>query len=336
MFMETDSHDSIHRVGVVVPVYRGQWVLEPLLHEIAAYAEPQQTPSGLRFQVMEVVLVHDGAVDDSERVMRALKERHAFVRLLWLSRNYGQHAATLAGMASTTADWVVTMDEDGQHDPADIGAMLDRALAAGAQLVYAQPRNAAPHSRARNAFSLLTKRLVVSVLGAPALREFHSFRLIHGEVARSLAAFCANTVYLDVALSWVVARSAHCPVTLRQEGRAASGYTRAKLLSHFWRLVIASGTRPLRMIAAMGCLSILLAMGISSYALYEKLAQRVPVQGWTSMMIVICLFSGIILLSISVLAEYLGVVVGMAMGRPLYLSVSRPCPQPLTAAAPER
>ena len=68
--------------------------------------------------------------------------------MVWLSRNYGQHAATLAGMSSSGGDWIVTLDEDGQHDPSYVGAMLDVALAEQASVVYARPVNPAPHGGA--------------------------------------------------------------------------------------------------------------------------------------------------------------------------------------------
>ncbi len=316
--------NQIYRVAVVVPVYQGQHVLSSLLGEIARLTEVQKMPSGASFQVVETILVHDGSIDSSDEVMRGLAERHPFVRLIWLSRNYGQHAATLAGMASTTADWVVTLDEDGQHNPADIGRLLSQALKEEVQLVYARPQNPAPHGPLRNLFSRLAKGLFFNLAGDRSIGPFHSFRLIDGEIARSLAAYCANNVYLDVALSWVVARAAHCPVDLRDERGRPSGYTYAKLLSHFWRLLIASGTKPLRLIALLGGISILVGVGISFYAIFEKLHSRIPVQGWTSLIIVLCLFCGVILFSLAVLAEYLGVVVNMAMGKPLYLIVSKP------------
>ena len=119
------------RVSVVVPVYRGELTLEALIAEIVPLAEPTPTPAGTRFAVCEIVLVHDGAVDGSARVIKSLAAKHPMVLPLWLSRNFGQHAATLAGMASTTGDWVVTLDEDGQHNPREIAALLDAAIASG-------------------------------------------------------------------------------------------------------------------------------------------------------------------------------------------------------------
>jgi undecaprenyl-phosphate 4-deoxy-4-formamido-L-arabinose transferase len=91
--------------------------------------------------VAEVVLVHDGAIDDSHVVMESLAARYPFVTLVWLSRNFGQHPATLAGMATTSADWVATLDEDGQQNPADLGSLFDAAFETGAPLVYGQALN---------------------------------------------------------------------------------------------------------------------------------------------------------------------------------------------------
>src|SRR6478736_4760799 len=111
-------------ISVVVPVYQGEHTLEALAEEIRPLTSPQRSPGGERFRVIEVILVHDGARDGSDAVMTSLAERHPFVIPVWLSRNYGQHAATLAGMACSTGEWVATIDEDGQQDPADLGRFL--------------------------------------------------------------------------------------------------------------------------------------------------------------------------------------------------------------------
>jgi len=242
---------------------------------------------------------------------------------VWLSRNFGQHPATLAGMACTVAAWVATLDEDGQQDPRDVGKLLDEALDHRARLVYARPTNEPPHGFVRNRLSALTKWTSVRVLGS-GIGAFNSFRLIEGEVARGVAAYCGANVYLDVALSWVVGSARHCPVALRQERGRASGYTLKRLLRHFWQLVLTSGTRPLRFIALVGGASIVLGFVISAFVVWQRLQHKVPVQGWTSMVIVICLFAGLILVSLGIIAEYLGVAVSMAMGKPAYLIVSRP------------
>ena len=117
-----------HRISVVIPVYQGEQTLAALVKEIALLAVPTLTAEGHEFQVVELLLVNDHGPDRSDEVIRELAAAYDFVRPVWLSRNFGQHPATLAGMASSSGDWIVTMDEDGQHDPAEIGDFLDVAL----------------------------------------------------------------------------------------------------------------------------------------------------------------------------------------------------------------
>lgn len=315
---------AVHRLSVVVPVYQGEKTLDALVEEIRPLTAAGTTPAGRPFQVTELILVHDGAIDNSHQVMEALAARHPFITNLWLSRNYGQHPATIAGMASTSAEWVATLDEDGLQNPADIPKLLDRAIECGVPLVYAKPLTPPPHGWMRNTLSGLTKLATSWLVGSRRLGQFNSFRLIQGEVARSLAAYCGNGVFLDVALSWVVPDCASAPVQLRQERGRPSGYSFLKLVSHFWRLILTSGTRPLRFISLLGCLSILFGLGISGFVLWQKFRHEIPVQGWTSLIVVVSIFSGVILFALGVVAEYLGLALTMAMGKPLYLIVSQP------------
>ena len=318
------TNPPLLRVSIVVPVYAGERSLPALMADIEPLTHPQTTPRGHHFAVSEVLLVHDCGSDRSDQTLEALAARYAFVQPVWLSKNYGQHAATMAGMASATGDWVVTIDEDGQQDPADIGNMLDCALAASLQLVYAEPRNPPPHGWLRNVMSRTAKQISTGLLGNRSLGRFNSFRLVDGEIARTLAAYCGNGVYLDVGLYWITERIGHCPVDLRNEVGRPSGYSYFKLIGHFWSLVLTTGTRPLRFITIMGVFSIVLAFGIATYALYGKLVGQVPVQGWASLLIVVAFFSGSILAALGVIAEYLAVTMGIVMGKPLYVVSTKP------------
>jgi undecaprenyl-phosphate 4-deoxy-4-formamido-L-arabinose transferase len=143
-------------------------------------------------------------------------------------------------------------------------------------------------------------------------------------VGRSLAAYCGNNVFLDVALGWVVARRDYCPVMVRGGEQRPSGYTLAKLAQHFLRLVLTSGTRLLRLIAVLGVVSLIVAGAITVGILFRGLASTNGVQPWTATIIVMCFFGGCILVSLAIIAEYLGAALSMAMGKPLYIVVSRP------------
>jgi len=315
---------SVQRVSLVIPVYRGARTLPTLIKEIAPLTLEQKTVNGNLYIISEVLLIHDCGPDRSDKTIETLTAQYQFIQPVWLSRNYGQHAATLAGMASATGDWVVTIDEDGQQDPANISAMLDCALSASLQLVYARPINAPPHGWLRNFLSHTAKAISTRLLGNKAIGRFNSFRLVDGEIARTLAAFCGNGVYLDVGLFWVTGRVGHCQIRLRNELERPSGYSYFKLFGHFWNLVLTTGTRPLRLITIMGFFSMVLAVAIAVYVLYGKFYGRVPVQGWASILIVVAFFSGSILTALGVIAEYLAVTMGIVMGKPLYVVSSKP------------
>jgi glycosyltransferase involved in cell wall biosynthesis len=318
-----------HRVSIVIPVYQGEHTLKGLVQEIALLTVPTPTPAGHEFLVTEVLLVNDHGPDRSDEVIRELAAAHEFIRPVWLSRNFGQHPATMAGMASSSGDWIVTMDEDGQHDPANVGDFLDVALQEGAQLVYADPVNRPPHNVLRNGSSRLAKWVFSTFLTGKSEATFQSYRMVLGEIGRSVAAYAGSGVYLDVAMGWVAGPPAACPVRLREEGGRASGYSTRALLSHFVHLVLSSGTRALRMVSALGALFAVVGIGYALYLLAVRITSSTTPQGWTSTMVVVLVSTGAILFSLGVIAEYLGVAVNMAMGKPLYLIVGDPKDGPL-------
>jgi glycosyltransferase involved in cell wall biosynthesis len=324
-----------HLVSVVIPIYQAEHQLPSVVADLVPLTQHVVSPGGVPFRVAEVLLVHDCGPDDSARVLREMAAEHSFVRPIWLSRNFGQHAATLAGMSSSGGDWIVTMDEDGQHDPTYIGAMLDVALAEQTSVVYARPTNEAPHGGLRNLSSRGAKRLVTSLSGGTDASAFHSFRLILGEVGRSVGAYAGAGVYLDIALGWVAGGVSTAPVELRAEGEGRrSGYTTRTLLSHFWRMVLTGGTRGLRLVSVLGVAFALIGVVIAAFVIYRQIVHPAPTEGWTSLVVVMLISTGAVLFSLGVIAEYVGVAVNMAMGKPLYLITQDPADGPLGRRRP--
>jgi glycosyltransferase involved in cell wall biosynthesis len=321
-----------HAVSVVIPVYGGEHTLPGLIAEIGRFTDPTVTSDGHEFVVSEALLVFDHGHDDSARVIRELAAEYDFVRAIWMTRNFGQHAATLAGMASSGGDWIVTLDEDGQHDPQYIGAMLDAAMREQTPLVYAKPTNPPSHGFVRNLASRSAKRMLSAVFTGAHSQDFQSYRLILGSVGRGVAAYAGSGVYLDVALSWVAPRPATAPVTLRDEGNRTSGYSLRGLLAHFWRMILTSGTRGLRFVTLLGVLFALLGIAGSIFILIAHYVRSDVPQGWASMIVVILLSSGAILFSLGIVAEYLGVSVNMSLGKPPYMISGDPLDGPLGRA----
>jgi len=292
--------------------------------ELEALTSKQRTPAGREFVIEEVLLVWDRGPGRSDQVLRELAAQYSWVRSLWLSRNFGQHAATLAGMTSSGGDWIVTMDEDGQQDPAFIPQLLDAAYDQGAQLVYGTPTNAPPHSAVRNLASKSVKKLFAGALADGGFAEFNSYRLVLGEIGRSVAAYTGTGVYLDVALSWVVADVATCPVVARREGREASNYTYRRLMGHFGRLIVSSGTRPLFFVSWLGVLFVLMGAAVSIWVLYERITGEIIIAGWASTFVALMLIGGAMLLSLGIIAQYVGAATNMSLGKPLYVVVRDP------------
>ena len=312
------------RLSVVIPVYDGARTLPAVVSELLQFTGENLTPNGRAFTVTEVLLVWDRGSSASAHTIRALADKHTIVQPVWLSRNFGQHAATLAGLTSASGQWIVTLDEDGQQDPQFIGAMLDRAFDTESQLVYAAPTNPAPHGGLRNAASRATKWFFLKVLAEGSFTEFNSYRLIHGEIARTVAAYTVSGVYLDVALSWVVARVSQEPVVSRNEGRPAGSYSFGRLVGHFLRLVVSSGTRPLLFVSTLGIVFVILGGLLTAWITYNAFAGGVPIGGWASSMVAILVVGGATLLSLGIIAQYVGAATNMSLGKPLYVVVSDP------------
>ncbi|MFE5409117.1 glycosyltransferase [Microbacterium sp. NPDC056569] len=318
-----------HTISVVIPVYRGERTLPAVIDELVPYTQGFQTPDGSSARITEVILAYDRGPDRSDLVLRRLAQQHTFIKVVWLSRNFGQHAATLAGIASSGGDWIVTVDEDGQQDPAFISAMLDTAIRDAAEVVYAKPTNKPPHGVVRNAASRAAKRILQSIFGSGNASEFNSFRLILGEIGRSVAAYTGTGVYLDVALTWVANRQVTCDVTLREEGDRPSGYSYTRLLGHFLRMVLSTGTKGLRLVTILGAIFAIAGVLFAVYLIIARIVSGDVPEGWTSQMVVTALGVGAILVSLGIVAEYLGVAVNMAMGKPPYLIVRDPADSPL-------
>jgi glycosyltransferase involved in cell wall biosynthesis len=157
----------VQTLSVGVPVYLAGPALRSTIEELLETAATFDVSPRVKLQLDEVILVVDNPrLSSAERAaVRALGDLDQRVRSMWLTRNFGQHPATAAGIVSTNGDWVVTMDEDGQHDPSQIPRMLLTAAEQTASLVYAKPANPPPHGPVRNAASRAAKAIFRLLVG---------------------------------------------------------------------------------------------------------------------------------------------------------------------------
>lgn len=314
-------------ISTVTPVYRGANYLNKLVAEILKLRDLLEEEN-YPIAMVEAIFVDDGSSDGSSSILAKLESEYPWVRVISLSRNFGQHPATVAGMLHASGDWIVTLDEDLQHPPSAIPALFKRAVESSLDIVYAFPLHRVHKSLFRDGASRLSKRITGLLTGNPSVKYFNSFRLIRGNVARGAASVCGHDIYLDLALGWFSNRVGIYKMQLtddRFQSTQASGYTLKKLLSHWRKLVISSQVRLLRLGAALGLLSMGSSIVYGLWIIFLKLfgAESVNVIGWPSMMVTTLFSGGLIAFLLTLVIEYLGVILLQVQGKPPYFIVDR-------------
>ena len=314
-------------VSTVTPVYSGAQCLKRLVQELGELRE-QWESAGAPVMLAEAIFVDDAAVDDSGVILDELAASYPWVTVLHLSRNFGQHPATIAGILHSSGDWVVTLDEDLQHPPNQIERMLRRAVTEGLDVVYASPQDAVHEAMLRDYTSRAYKRLMASVTGNRNIPLFNSFRLLRGAIARAASSVCGHETYFDVAVSWFTNRVDTVTMKLKDHRTIQghqSGYNLLKLLSHARRLIVSTHAKALRTGAVVGILLLIASTSYGAWVLYTGM--RSPsvfgVQGWASLMVAILFLGGVAVSLIGVLLEYVAVILLHTQGKPAFFVVDR-------------
>ncbi|WP_415279324.1 glycosyltransferase family 2 protein [Brucella sp. BZ] len=314
-------------ISIIVPVYSGEAYLRQLCQRVAS-VRTMLLDDGAPFQVSELIFVEDGARDASGAIIDDLGIEYDWVKPYHLSRNYGQHAATVAGIMKSSGDWVVTMDEDLQHPPEEIEGLLAKAVKLGGDVVYANPEDAVHQSFMRDWTSKTFKSLMVRLSGNRNITVFNSFRLIRGSIAREASQACGHSTYFDMTLSWFTQRVSNVTMLLKDERfieTGKSGYSLKSLFSHARRLLFSTQVKALRIGSAIGGLAVCLAFLFSLVVIVAKLIgpSVIPVTGWASLMITIMFFGGVSIFLTGLVIEYISILIMDTHGKPLYNFVDR-------------
>lgn len=314
-------------MSAVIPVYSGSEYLDKLvleLNTIRAEWEDENAPIALT----EAIFVLDDAIDRSAEVLEKLVSNHAWITVLYLSRNFGQHPATAAGILHTSGDWVATLDEDLQHHPSEIEAMLTKGVTNSIDIVYACPEQAVHESIIRDYGSRFYKKLMCYLSGNDNIQMFNSFRLIRGSIARAASSVCGHDTYFDIALSWFSQRAGTVVMTLK-DGRAIhkgkSGYSIRKLFSHARRMIVSTHTKSLRIAMLLGGAALISSFAYAAWLILVELILNIDsgARGWSSLMVAIIFLGGISIFMIGILLEYIAVILLHTQGKPAFFIVDR-------------
>ena len=265
---------------------------------------------------IELILVDDGSPDQTWAQITEVASDHEWVHGIRLSRNYGQHNALLAGLRAARHDLVLTMDDDLQNPPEAIPLLL-AALTEDVDLVYGTPIEES-HSRRRNLASVAAKRLMSASLGPDVHAQSSAFRAFRRRILNGSANCEDPYLSIDVLLSWATTRIAVVEVDFATRQQGTSGYSFLKLLRHALNMVTGYSTRPLRAVSVIGLTVSAVSLLLMLYTLIRFAIDPSDVEGFAFLAVSISLFSGVQLLSLGVLAEYLSRMHFRTMGRPAY------------------
>ncbi len=319
---------NLTNVSFVVPVYAGDKYIDRLAASVGNVRRAWDSENS-PLRLNELILVDDAAIDRSGEIIDALAAKEPWIVALHLSRNYGQHAATIAGILHSSGDWIVTLDEDLQHPPEKVEELLLHAVSNHYDVVYARPFAGTVHGKKwRDGSSKHVKRLMGWLTGTSTLHLVNSFRLIRGSIARASASVCTHNTYFDIALTWFTQRVSGLDMKLRDDRfvqTGKSGYNFSKLVAHAYRMVFSSQLRFLTFGIWIGAALFFLSLiaGLFILALRILMPDAIGAEGWTSLFVAICMSTGLISVMMGLCLQYLSTLVLKAHGRPTFFTINR-------------
>ena len=266
----------------------------------------------------EVILVDDGSADDTWGTITDLSIRWPRVTGVRLGRNYGQHNALVAGIREASMPVTVTIDDDLQNPPEEIPQLVDALLRENLDVVYGVPEQVEQPFPRRFAGRIIRQSLRrgLSVESAPDVSSFRAFRTNNRDAfPRDLG----SNVSLDALLTWGGSR--YGSVTVRHDPRAVgtSNYTLGKLLRFAIDTTTGYSTAPLQAASILGLVTAFFGLMILVFVVGRRFITGESVPGFPFLAASIAIFSGVQLLTLGVIGEYLARMHFRVMGKPTYV-----------------
>lgn len=297
-------------ISVVLPAYNEAGSLGSVLDELrTALAELTER--------WELIVVDDGSRDGTPALAERLS-RVPGIRMVRLSRNFGKEAALTAGLDRALGEVVVLMDADGQHPVRLLPEMLE-AWRDGADMVCAVRAERDDESLAKRLGTRAFYRLVNAGSPVPIPADAGDFRLMDRRVVEALNALPERNRFMKGLYAWVgfETRTLRYMPDTRRAGR--SSFSLRRLAKLAFTGITAFSNFPLRLWSGVGAAIALLAFGYGSWVVIDHFVSGHPVPGWATLVAGLMFFSGVQLLSIGILGEYIGRIFDEVKQRPVYL-----------------
>lgn len=301
-------------ISCVVPVYNEAANLPAfipaLYHQLAA-----MSPN------FEILAVNDGSQDDSLALLRALAPAHRLC-VLDLSRNFGKEAALTAGIDHARGDVVILIDADFQH-PIDLLPVLLAKWREGYDMVYGQRNGHDGEGWWRRRGTALFYHLLNQGSSVAIPEDAGDFRLMDRRVADALRALPERTRFMKGLYAWVGFRRVAVPFAVQPRQGGRSSFHPAALFRLALTGLLSFSDLPLRIWSSLGFAVALAALGYGALLLQEVWWDGVHVPGWATLAVSLMFFSGVQLISVGILGEYLARVFSEVKRRPTYIVARR-------------
>lgn len=297
-------------ISVLIPVYRSETTLPPLIKRLANTLSAIQTD-------YEVILINDGSPDRSWEIICGLAKDYPFIQGINLTRNFGQHNALLCGIRAARKDIIVTIDADLQNPPEEIPRLVAK-LDEGYDVVYGVPQKK-QHGLMRLLASWMVRITLKSALNVESAFQGSSFRAFRARLRNAFDSFNGPSVSLDVLLTWGSTRLCSIPVKHETRPAGESSYSFIKLFAHCFDVLTGFSTLPLQIASLIGFFFTLFGVGVFVYVVGRYLILGYSVPGFPFLASIIAIFSGAQLFALGIIGAYLARIHFRIMNRPTYV-----------------
>lgn len=293
-------------LSIVIPVYNGAKTIGELVGALAALS----IKGG-----HEIVLVNDGSRDNSLAVCRdLLRNCRVPLTVVDLARNFGEHNAVMAGLRAARGAWVVTMDDDLQNPPGEVVRLLEYAQSTGKEAVYTW-YGTKEHAAWRNLGSRFTNQVADLLLDKPKGLYLSSFRCLSAFVVEHVTRYAGPFPYIDGLVLQVTQNIDRIEVKHLPRAEGRSNYTLRRLVRLWLSMFVNFSVMPLRLSTLTGIAISLFGAVATVLVFIEAMFYSTP-PGWGSIMAAVLLLSGVQLLILGIVGEYLGRLYLTVNGKP--------------------
>ncbi len=297
-------------ISIVSPVYRGEYLVAELVRRI------HQSVSSITSDY-EIILVEDCGPDSSWDKIVALAEKDPKIKGFQLSRNFGQHYAITCGLDQSKGEWVVVMDCDLQDRPEEIVPLYQKAIS-GYDVVLAK-RDQRQDTFFKKFFSKAFYRTLGYLTGSAMDEQVANFGIYHRNVINAVCELRESIRYFPTMIQWVGFKQTAISVTHSARDVGESSYNFKRLLNLALDIILAYSDKPIRLMIKLGILVSLLSFIMGFYFSFQYLLGNVTVPGYTSLILSIWFFSGLLLILVGVVGLYVGKTFEGVKKRPIYL-----------------